>query len=159
MALVIEDGSQKSNATSYVTVAEYDAFLDARFIGRTDISDAQVEAYILRAMDYFESRQFIGKKATDAQALQWPRSYVDIDGYSINTDEIPQQVKNSIYELAYGFEQGYGISDPVDRETSSEKVGEVTVTYKNSSAERTLTPAATQAMRKLLLPMHRVIRV
>jgi hypothetical protein len=159
MALVIEDGTQKSNANSYVTVAEYDAFLDARYTARTDISDAQAEAYILRAMDYFESRQFVGKKATDTQALQWPRSYVDIDGYAIDTNEIPKQVKNSIYELAYGFEQGYGVSDPVSRETISESVGSLSVTYKNSSADRTLTPAATQAMRKLLMPNNRVHRV
>ena len=159
MALVVEDGTQKTNANSYVTVADYDAYFNARYTGRADISDAQVEAYVLRAMDYFESRQFIGKKATDSQALQWPRSYVGIDGYSIDTNEIPDQVKNSIYELAYGFEQGFGISDPVSREAISETVGSISVTYKNSSADRTLTPAATQAMRKLLLPMHRVVRV
>ena len=159
MALIIEDGTQKTNSTSYVTVAEYDAFLDARYTGRASISTAQAEAYILRAMDYFESRQFVGKKATDTQALQWPRSRVDIDGYAVDADEIPKQVKDSIYELAYGFEQGYGISNPVSRETLTEKVGSVSVTYKGSSADRTLTPAATHAMRKLLMPNNRVHRV
>lgn len=158
MALVIEDGTQKTNANSYVTVVQYDAYLDARYTGRTDISDAQAEAYILRAMDYFESRVFQGTKASETQALQWPRNGIVIDGFGKDGNEIPPEVQTSIYELAYGFEQGYGANDPVPRETISESVGNLSVTYKNGSADRTLTPAATHAMRKLVKPTGRVYR-
>jgi len=51
MALTVETGSQSTTANSYVTVANYDAYLNARYVGRVDISDAQAEAYILRATD------------------------------------------------------------------------------------------------------------
>lgn len=158
MALTVETGQQATNANSYVTVAAYDAYLNARYIGRTDISDAQAEAYILRAMDYFENLDFIGMKATEAQSLQWPRSGVNIDGYGKDTDDIPKEVLVSIYELAYGFEQGFGINDPISRETVKEKIGEIEVEYKNSSADRTLLPAASQALRKLIKNPMRVVR-
>ena len=159
MALVIEDGSQKSNATSYVTVAEYNAYLDIRYPARSAITTAAAEGHILRGMDYFESREFIGTKASEEQSLQFPRNGVNIDGWSKDGDDIPPEVKASIYELAYGFEQGFGISNPVSRETITETVGGVSVTYKNSSASRTLTPAATHAMRKLVKPSSRVVRI
>jgi len=158
MALVIETGQQSTTANSYVTVANYDAYLNARYPSRTDISDAQAEAYILRGMDYFENLDFIGMKATEEQSLQWPRSGVNIDGYGKDTNEIPNEVLVSIYELAYGFEQGYGINDPISRETVKEKIGEIEVEYKNSSADRTLLPAASQALRKLIKSPMRVVR-
>ncbi len=158
MALTVETGQQSTTANSYVTVVNYDAYLNARYPARTDISDAQAEAYILRATDYFEELPFIGLKATENQSLQWPRSSVLIDGYSKDSDEIPTQVLIAIYELAYGFEQGYGINDPISRETVKEKIGEIEVEYKSSSADRTLLPAASQALRKLIRNPMRVVR-
>jgi len=159
MALVIESGSRKTDATSYVTVAEYNTYLDARYPARSAITTEVAEGYILRAMDYFESREFQGTKASELQSLQFPRNGLMIDGWGKDGDSIPQEVKTSVYELGYGFEQGYGVSDPVPRETISESVGGVSVTYKGSSAERVLTPAATHAMRKLVRPATRVVRM
>jgi len=159
MAITQETGNQSATANSYVTVANYDAYLNARYTGRADISDAQVEAYIFRAMDYFESLAFIGGKATELQALQWPRSGVVIDGFGKDSTEIPNEVLIAIYELAYGFEQGYGISDPVLKSATKEKVGEIEVEYKSSSADRTLLPAASQALRKLIKNPMRTVRV
>tara|TARA_B100000768_G_scaffold73659_1_gene70562 strand:+ start:577 stop:1056 length:480 start_codon:yes stop_codon:yes gene_type:complete len=158
MALTVETGQQSTTANSYVTVANYDSYLDARYVGRTDISDAQAEAYILRATDYFEGLNFIGMKATEIQSMQWPRSGINIDGYGKDSNEIPKEVLTAIYELAYGFEQGYGINDPISRETVKEKIGEIEVEYKSSSADRTLLPAATQALRKLIKNPMRVVR-
>ena len=159
MALVIEDGTGKLDSNSYITVAEYNAFLDARYVSRSAISEAQAEAYILRATDYFETLKFQGWKHEELQAMQWPRSNIIIDGFSVNSDEIPIEVKLALYELAYAYEQGYGITDPVSRETISESVGSLSVTYKSSSADRTLTPAATKALTKLTIPTSRVVRV
>lgn len=158
MAFVIEDGSQKPDANSYVTEAGYNAYIGKRVAGRSNPTSALTESYIYKATDYFESLYFQGYKASEAQALQWPRNGVLIDGWGQEGNEIPVQVVTAIYELAYGFEQGFGISDPVSRETQTETVGGVSVTYKNSSADRTLTPATTQALRKLVLPANRVVR-
>jgi len=159
MAITQETGNQSATANSYVTVANYDAYLNVRYVGRTDISDTQVEAYIFRAMDYFESLVFIGLKATEDQALQWPRSGIVIDGFGKNSNEIPSEVLTSIYELAYGFEQGFGINDPIAKSATKEKVGDIEVQYKSSSSDRTLLPAASQAIRKIIKNPMRTVRV
>jgi len=90
--------------------------------------------------------------------MQWPRSRIVIDGFGKDSNEIPNEVLVAIYELAYGFEQGFGINDPISRETVKEKIGEIEVEYKSSSADRTLLPAATQALRKLIRNPMRVVR-
>ena len=68
-------------------------------------------------MSYFESLIFNGFKATEEQALQFPRMDLSIDGYGKDDDEIPIEVKEALYELAYAVEQGFAPDDPVSRET------------------------------------------
>ena len=98
MALVIETGALVSGANSYVTVANFSDWAASRGIIHT-IDDNEIEQKILRAMDYFESLRFLGVKRDENQSLQWPREQVYIDGYSVDSDEIPTQVKNALYEL------------------------------------------------------------
>jgi len=160
MALVIEDGSIVSGANSYATAAEYNAYIDARYSALArSVADAVVEGYLLLAMDYLESQSLIGAKYTDAQPLQWPRSDVYIDGYIVLTTEIPAYVIKALYEVAYGIEQGFSPTAPVSRETLIEKVGEISITYKDSSASRTLLPAASQALSKFTVSSSRTVRV
>ena len=160
MALVIEDGSIVSGANSYATAADYNTYIDARYpaLARS-VTDAVAEGYLLLAMDYLESQSIIGFKFTDAQPLQWPRRDVYIDGYYVLTTEIPASVINALYEIAYGVEQGYNLAAPVSRETLIEKIGEISITYKESAASKVLLPAATQALRKFTTSANRVVRV
>lgn len=157
-AIVQETGQQSTTANSYVTEAGYNQYLEDRYDRSAPASNVNLR-YIYRAMSYFESLDFIGEKATEDQALQWPRSRVRIDGYGFENTEVPNEVLVAIYEIAYGYEQGYGIDAPVSRETLKEKVNGVEVTYKNSSASRTLLPAASQALRKLVNNPMRTVRV
>ena len=90
--------------------------------------------------------------------MYFPRSGLIIDGYGINSDEIPKEVKTSLYEIAYAYEQGYGPDAPIERSTLKEKIGEIEVEYKSSSADRVLTPAATRALRKLVKNPMRIVR-
>jgi|TARA_X000001382_G_scaffold119462_1_gene100268 hypothetical protein len=156
-AIAQETGQQSTTANSYVTEAGYNQYLEDRYSRTAPASDTNLR-YIYRAMTYFESLRFQGDKATDEQALQWPRTGVTIDGYGIDSDEIPNEVLVAIYEIAYGYEQEYGIDSPVSRETLKEKVGDLEVEYKASSADRVLLPAATQALRKLVKNPMRTVR-
>ena len=158
-AISQETGQQSATANSYVTEAAYNTYLGDRHSTRSNPSSALALSYIYRAMSYFETLNFRGEKASEDQALQWPRQGVSIDGYGIESNEIPNEVLVAIYEIAYSYEQGYGIDNPVSRETISESVGGISVTYKSSSADRTLTPAATNALRKIVEPAKRVVRV
>jgi hypothetical protein len=153
MTLVIEDGTNVSGANSYITEAEYTTWANARFTpSRSTLpaSSAAYEAIILRAMDYFETLGFKGLKTFESQPLQWPRSNVFIDNYAVENDEIPKEVKTALYELAYAEEIGDGELNQIERKTERERVDVIEVTYASGGASRTLNPAVSRTLRKLL---------
>jgi hypothetical protein len=101
-------------------------------------------------MDYIESLQFVGQKHEETQALQWPRDQVLIDGYSVDSDEIPKQVKAAVYEAIKADIDGDSRLLPSDRETLSESIGNISVTYKQSAGMKRAIPGVTKALRKLV---------
>ena len=131
MALVIEDGTGKSDATSYVTVAEARAYALARGVTLSAV-DADVEVLILKTMDYIESyrERFKGWKKTKEQALQWPRYDVYIDGWHQESEDIPQLLKNAVCQAVMEVNNG---TDPMPTGTGnaviSEKVDVIEVEY------------------------------
>jgi len=158
-ALTVETGSRSATANSYITVANYKTYRDDRYGTGSNPSNDQITTYIHSAMSYFESLPFIGLKATEEQALQWPRGGVRIDGYGKNNDEIPSQVLSALYELTYAYEAGNAPDGAIARETQTETIGNISVTYKNRSADRVLTPAVTNALRKLVKSATSIVRV
>jgi NAD(P)-dependent dehydrogenase (short-subunit alcohol dehydrogenase family) len=90
MALVVEDGSGVTGATSYISLVNARAFATAR--GKTlSAVDATAEAALIKAMDLIESfrARFQGAKVSGDQELQWPRTGVVVDGFPVDDDEIP----------------------------------------------------------------------
>lgn len=153
MALTIEDGSIVTGANSYITVAEYNAWADARFgSGRSTApaDDTATEQLILRAMDYFETQSFKGAIVQEDQPLQFPRYGLVIDGYVKDSDEIPKEVKTSIYELAYANELSIGQLNTEERTVKREKIDGIEVEYADNSSSSDYSPAISMTMRKLL---------
>ena len=153
MTITVEDGSTVAGANSYITFSDYSTWADARFgSGRsTAPADATAaEPFIFRAMDYFEELDFVGYKATSTQALQWPRSWVTIDGNIVSSTSIPDEVKNALFELAYAEETSVGELNTLDRRTSSAKVGDISISYADNSSAKTTSPSIHRALRKLL---------
>jgi len=127
MALVIEDGTGVAGATSYVTEAELTTYATARGVS---ITSGDREKWLIMAMDYLESLDFQGLKFNYDQALQWPRSYVVIDNWTINSDSIPQLLKNAQMQLATSLSQGYSQTSVVTGgDAVREKVGPIEVEY------------------------------
>jgi hypothetical protein len=158
MALVVENGSVVAGANSYVTLAEYRDWANARGIVSSD-SDTILERQVLRAMDYFEQLLFIGNKANENQPLQWPRTEALIDGYYADATEIPVQVRRALYEAIKVEVDGYSEWNTQDRRTLREKVGDIEIEYAENSENRTITPALTSALSKLVLGATSVSRV
>lgn len=102
MTIVVTAGS--ASAVAYDTAANADAYFTARGITTWTGTDAVKEAALIRGCDYLERRyrgRWVGVKATEAQALSWPRGYVaDVDGYAISATTIPEQVKRANFEAA-----------------------------------------------------------
>jgi hypothetical protein len=103
MALTIEDGTLVAGADSYVTVAEAKAYATKRGSAVfAALTDADIEEYIILAMDYIEGfrSEFKGEKVSSTQALQWPRQYVYIDDVLISNTTIPAELKNAVIQSA-----------------------------------------------------------
>jgi hypothetical protein len=158
MALIVEDGSLVANANSYITLAEYKAWADARGLAYS-ANDATIEQQILRAMDYLERIFYIGNKANENQFLQWPRTEAQIDGYYADATEIPKEVKTSTYEATKVQADGYSQFETEARRTKSESIGDISVVYADNSENRTTTPALTFALSKIIQPAGMVSRV
>lgn len=73
MALLVETGAGIVGANSYLTVEELRAFATDR--GLTLPTDpTAVEALLVQAADFLDTKQYIGTRLTDEQGLSWPRS-------------------------------------------------------------------------------------
>lgn len=93
-----------ASANSYVTEVEADAYWDKHFHNANWNARSSADKQTLcimatRVLDYYVD--WVGRKASDVQALRWPRYDVeDIDGYWIDGDEIPTFLKEATSELA-----------------------------------------------------------
>ena len=103
MAFIVENGTIVAGATSYATVAEFDAYWTDRNVTLSSTT-AQKEAALIIATQYADNNYtFVGYLVnSETQPLNWPRSFaIDNQGRNIDPDEIPDALKNGVYELAY----------------------------------------------------------
>jgi hypothetical protein len=140
MALVIEDGSAKPDAQSYVSVADVVTY--ATLYG---FSHAHVdEAVVMRAMRYLEGAYFerwIGLKRTEEQALSWPRAWATRqDGYTNLESAIPVEVKNAVCALAIRSTTGVNHSPDISRSDVAieEEIGPIRVKYATNAPRVTV---------------------
>lgn len=150
MALVIEDGTGKTNAQSYASASTLTAYATARAITLTAATDAAKEALLIQGMDYIEAQNFKGYKYTDDQALQWPRGGVFIDSYIVDYNEIPQLLIDALCEVAIGIDGGTNPLANEERATKREKVDVIEVEYMDGARNTTYLKAAESKLRKLL---------
>lgn len=105
MALIIEDGTGKVDAESYVTIAEindYAAKKGASF-PIAGAAESAAEAAARRAtswLDGFYADRFPGRPTRQEQALEWPRSEVEWRGSILGSDVIPAPIKRACCEAA-----------------------------------------------------------
>lgn len=135
LTLVVEDGTGKSDANSYVSVADCDAYHD-KHLYATDWTSAsgstKDKALAMATMAIDANMDYYGWKKTSDQALLWPRVRVNdkeiydvtvgadlsVSNYYFNENEIPQQLKDATCEMARELiksdrtqdEEGKGIS-------------------------------------------------
>tara|TARA_R110000803_G_scaffold95344_2_gene163216 strand:- start:2422 stop:2904 length:483 start_codon:yes stop_codon:yes gene_type:complete len=160
MPLIIEDGSIVPNADSYITVAEYETWIDGRDLVHTGHNQvATIEEHIRRATDYFEALNLKGVKSTQNQSLQFPRYGLWIDDYPINSNEIPPVLKKALYEITYADERGYGLFNTIARKTKREKVGDLEIEYTNNSSSYITAPSVAAYIAKLIMPKNQIIRI
>ena len=128
-----------SDANSYVTVAEADAyFADSYGRGKWATSaQADREALVIsasRSLDQYIN--WSGQRATSTQSMEWPRKGTfDRAGNLIPDTIIPSQVKYATYELAYYMLDTGGALSFSDQTVDMVKLGSIEVEFTPHSTD------------------------
>ncbi len=151
--LIVEDGTGKVDAESFCSVDFADTYHANRNVAEADwfgLDPPVKEGLLRKATDYIQqqySDRWRGTRRTYAQALDWPRAYVlrseanIFDGptssnyYWWNENEVPTPLKNACAVLAFKA-QTAELSPDLDRRTTEETVGPITIKYADGSQER-----------------------
>jgi len=152
MTITVEDGSIVAGANSYVSLADAWDYAQARGV-TLPTDDAEIEALIIRAMDYLESfdGRFKGDRVERDQPLSWPRDGVLIEAWPWRSDEIPRQVLNAQLALIIEIQNG---EDPFNPSRATLPVvrerieGAVEVEYANPG--QSLKVSKTQASKTII---------
>ena len=145
MSLICEDGSGKSDSESYISVADASNYHTVR--GNTAwaalASDTVREQCLRKATDYMEQvyrSRWQGCRVGETQALSWPRYDIEVEGYAVDSDIVPTEVKNACAELALKASAAE-LNPDLTQGVLSEQVGPIAVTYDKSSPQRVRYPA------------------
>lgn len=154
MTLIVEDGTGLSTAESYISVA--DAGTRHTALGNTAWTgtDAAKEAALRRATQYMLQRyrgRWQGNRINSSQALDWPRYSVIVDGYDVDSDDVPTEIANACADLALRA-LAADLNEDQTRAVVREKVGPLETEYAAGSSQATRYVAVDQA----LAPFFRV---
>lgn len=139
MALIVEDGTGKTDAESFCTVAFADDYHTKRGGTAWDaLTNDNKEIALRRATDYLEQvyrLRWLGYRKLELQALSWPRDEVRradftyLNQYSFYPDnQVPVEVQNACASLALKASSGE-LAPDIARQTQREKVGPLEVEY------------------------------
>tara|TARA_R110000744_G_scaffold30928_4_gene73050 strand:+ start:710 stop:1216 length:507 start_codon:yes stop_codon:yes gene_type:complete len=152
MALVVEDGSGKSNANSYISQADATTYFTNHDnpTAWSGLSSALKDAALLYATVTLDGMwDFTGTVTTSTQALAWPRDGVwDEEGRNLAANAIPQRIKDAECELAL-----LHTSDPLNASYArsgaieEERVGPILTRY----FDRASMEAALPIIRRIIL--------
>lgn len=149
MALILEDGTGKTDSNTYALEATLTAYLLERGFVLTGSKTA--ENLLISAMDYLETKSYIGSKLTSEQALLWPRDDVYIDGFAIDTDVIPRALIQTQLQLAWEIDQGFNPLSVVGRGVKREKVDSLEVEYLDNAKTTDTIRSVNAMLAKLLI--------
>jgi hypothetical protein len=131
MVLIVEDGTGVAGANSYATAATVRAYAAARGVV-LPATDPALEPLVLVGMDYLEGlrSRFQGTKTDPAQALQWPRYGVVIDGTDYSADAIPPELIGALSRLCMAQSEGANLAPTgTGGFVVEETVGPITTKY------------------------------
>jgi len=156
MAVTIDATAGGADANSYMTLSEADTFVEA-MISSSDVSkwttgnDDSRNRALTAAAQRLDRERFLGARATDTQALQWPRTGVRKPDTYVNTyatgfpfrisddyftdEEVPDQVKRAQIEMAVYLKNNVdGISLGGLEDFKNVKIGNLDVTPDKAGA-------------------------
>lgn len=152
---VAEDGTGKTDSTSYVTVANADTYHadHGAPAAWTAATTATKQAALMAATVYMDYNfKWLGAICEDDQALGWPRDgVVDVEGREVLSDIVPQKVQDAcsylaLQHLSTALDSTYARGDDIRRQ----KVGSLEIEYSPYARPGTWMPYAKQIVADLI---------
>jgi hypothetical protein len=105
--VIVEDGSNVSNANSFVSVVTLNNYAADRGLA-IPATTTDKEIALILAAEYLEVRraEYQGEKTNEDQTMQWPRSGVLIDGIELADDAIPAELVKAQCQLVAEIHRG-----------------------------------------------------
>lgn len=167
---VQEDGTGKSDATSYASLAQYRQYWLNKGTDYSTTADDTIKAYLNSATEYIDNiYRFKGSKTDEDQALEWPRFNVlkgdSEHSYNIymgavldyyDSDEMPDNLVNACCYLAAKVADGELNSTETNLRSIS--IGPVSKTYSGSSSSKSYS-AVDKFLKNLILTGNKLVRV
>lgn len=159
---IVEDGSGKPNATSYVSVEEADSISELNFHTHPTwaaLTLEQKQNLLMLATKALDVRtKWVGTRTTENQALCWPRIGVkDESGNSITPLSVPYNVRMAVVEFAKWSATSDKIStDTPDNVVREIKVDSIGITFADASNLSQLAYTTPSFVGDLLKPFGRV---
>lgn len=150
MALIVEDGTGRTDAESYISVADADArhsnFGNSAWTGTDAVKESALRkatAYMLQAY----RQLWVGNrvKVNPPQALDWPRYGVEVDGFPVHFDVVPADIANACADLALRALSG-DLNADLTRGVVRKKIGPIETEYDPYSPQRKRFPAIAMAL-------------
>jgi hypothetical protein len=155
---VVEDGTGKTDSTSYAEIADFRQYWENRGVDYSSTVDDTIKAWLNSATEYIDFNYvFKGVKTSTDQALEWPRTGVT-DRYCnlVDSDIIPTEVIYSTCYLAAQVANGSLFN--IGTNVKSDSYGPVSVTYSGEAGAKTY-KAADQYLKWFTIPGSTLIRV
>lgn len=141
MAIVVEDGTGKADAECYISVADADTYFSARANATwAALTTGAKEAALRLGCDYMEAvygPRWKGERATETQALSWPRTDVCANGVEVASDVVPVEVQRANAELAVRASSGTPLLADQGAQVTQETVGPISVSYAEGARQNT----------------------
>jgi hypothetical protein len=116
---------------SYATEAELATYASDRGITITTVDTTTL---LIKAMDYLETRNYVGVKTETTQTLQWPREVCTGILYcAIDNTVVPTAIKQAQMIAALIIDGGNEVQPTVERAVKSERVDVLEVTYMDNA--------------------------
>lgn len=156
MALVVEDGTGKTDAESLASVAAFQAYCTARGISYSATTSV-IEAALRKGTDYLGQKygqRLAGYRVSTTQALDFPRYEMprrDIGAYAYYaSDAVPTAVVNACIEAAIRATTD-DLSPDLAQAVKREKVGAIETEYQDFSNARPSYPVIDALMAPFLI--------
>lgn len=151
ITLIVEDGTQPTGANTYASVADADAYwADRASATWAAATDDEKAAALIQATDYLNGLSWTGRKVA-IRAMSWPRIDVEVDGYVLGSDEIPDEVVQATSYMAGEIIGGATPLAATDRPLTKLTAGAVSMEWGASSSQSPQYPALKSILRGYIL--------